>query len=52
MSEKKYIPDPKHVEEWERIQENFRNINTDEMKYRVRCIEGLITGDTLNYKGN
>ena len=38
-----------HGNEWTRIQEGFRNINTPEMQYRVRCIEGLLTGNTLDY---
>jgi len=45
-----YVPDPKHLKEWKRIQENYSKMPGDMFYYRARCIEGLITGETLDFK--
>lgn len=45
-----YTPDPKHIKEWQRIQQGYIEQNTRESLYRARCIEGLITGITLDFR--
>ena len=48
-----YVPDPKHLKEWKRIQANYLsmpNTKGGEFQYRARCLEGLITGNTLDFK--
>ena len=31
-----------HIEEWKRIRNKFSKIDTEEMKFRVECIDNLI----------
>lgn len=46
----KYVPDPKHIKEWQRVQEDYLKTPGEKFEYRSRCIEGLITGNTLDFK--
>ena len=42
----------KHMDEWKRIQAEFRaksEAPRDVWDYKSRCVEGLITGETLDY---
>ena len=32
-----------HIKEWKNIRDRFSKINTPEMKFRVECIDNLIT---------
>ncbi|NIT99600.1 MAG: hypothetical protein GWN01_01240 [Nitrosopumilaceae archaeon] len=40
-----------HREEWEKYLELYRNVNTPEMQYRARAIQGLLEGTTYDYNG-
>lgn len=44
-----FIPDPKHIEEWQNWYNIYNNENDDISQYRARCILGLITGQTMDF---
>lgn len=51
-----YVPDPKHLPEWERIKsicdQEYEKTGNPIYRYRSRCISGLITGKTLDYSAD
>jgi len=49
LSMEEFIPDPKHIDEWNRWYSIYNSSGNEQLEYRARCILGLITGKTLDF---